>query len=290
MTIDINDWSKTALQRGWGPGWPSCSGITAFGGTAVVTADISGTRISVNKRIARLVDLLLDETERRGYRLRPGVCGGYNCRQISGTNVASNHSWGLATDLNWDVNPYVQPRRTDMPAWMPLLWNRYGFAWGGNYNGNGARGKADSMHYEFMGTPEQADQMTALALKELTGAPTPAAPPAPKKGDDLMSDISISMYSDGSFRGASMCEAGSSSQVVARAWVTYGAAWADKGSAEFVVTAQPSGAQKRETLQNNGTGWWEVPSGTRMVTVEGKASGVNLDGVKIVAAKVLMLK
>jgi hypothetical protein len=171
MAINLTDYSRTAAQRGWGAGWPSCAGATAAG-TAVVQASRSGTRLSVHKRIARLVQLLIDETERRGYLLKPGQCGGYNCRAISGTNSPSNHSWGLAVDINWQANPYVQPRKTDMPAWMPALWNRYGFAWGGSYNSNGTRGKADSMHYEAMGTPAEMDAMTALALSELAGTPT----------------------------------------------------------------------------------------------------------------------
>lgn len=165
MAINLRDYSKTAAQRGWGAGWPSCGGVTAAG-TAVVQAARSGTRLSVHKRLARLVLLLVDETEHRGYPLRPGVCGGYNCRPIAGTSSPSNHSWGLAVDINWDRNPYVGPRRTDMPGWMPPLWNRYGFAWGGDYTGS----KQDSMHYEFMGSPDDADAMTALALREFAAA------------------------------------------------------------------------------------------------------------------------
>lgn len=167
MAINLDDYSRTAAQKGWGAGWPSCSGAKAAG-TAVVTASRSKVRLSVHKRVARLVQLVIDETERRGYLLRDGQCGGYNCRAISGTSTASNHSWGLAADINWQANPYVGPRRTDMPGWMPLLWNRYGFAWGGNYTGS----KQDSMHYEFMGSPADADAMTALALAELA-APAP---------------------------------------------------------------------------------------------------------------------
>lgn len=168
MAIDLRDYSRTAAQRGWGAGWPSCNGAKAAG-TAVVTADRSGVRISVHKRVARLVDLLMDDTERRGYLLINGQCGGYNCRAISGTSTASNHSWGLAVDLNWQSNPFARPRVTDMPGWLPLLWNRYGFAWGGNYGNNGTTGRADAMHLEFMGSPADADEMTALAIRELTG-------------------------------------------------------------------------------------------------------------------------
>ena len=127
----------------------------------------STAKVSVHTRIARLAQLLVDATEARGYMLRPGECWGFACRPIAGTRVPSNHSWGLAVDINSPANPYTHPRVTDMPPWMPLLWNRYGFAWGGNYDNDGRTGKADSMHYEFMGTPADADAMTALALAEL---------------------------------------------------------------------------------------------------------------------------
>jgi hypothetical protein len=166
--IDLNDYAHTAAQRGWGAGWPSCSGARQAG-LAVARGPRSGVGVSVHRRIARLVGLLLAESERRSYLLRYGQTWGYACRAIAGTSVTSNHSWGLAIDINSFANPYQFPRRTDMPTWMPLLWNRYGFAWGGLYNNSGKLGKSDPMHYEFMGTPEDADGMTALALYELAG-------------------------------------------------------------------------------------------------------------------------
>jgi len=91
-----------------------------------------------------------------------------NCRAIAGTRTASNHSWGVAVDLNWSLNPYRRPMTTNIPGWMVTLWNRYGFAWGGHY-----RGTPDPMHFEFMGTPQDADAMTALAIQELTGEQPP---------------------------------------------------------------------------------------------------------------------
>lgn len=170
MAINLRDYSRTAAQRGWGAGWPSCGGAKAAG-TAVVTADRSGTRFSVHKRIARLVDLISDECERRGYLFKSGQTGGYNCRAIGGTSSPSNHSWGLAIDINWLTNPMRRPLTTDIPDWMVDLWNRYGFAWGGDYSST-----PDAMHFEFMGTPAQADEMTALALREIPGG-GPAATP-----------------------------------------------------------------------------------------------------------------
>lgn len=162
--IDLEDYSRTAAQRGWGAGWPSCAGARGDLAT-VVTGTPEGritAKVVVRKRIARLVNLLLRECSRQGYALRAEQCGGYNCRSIGGTRTASNHSWGLAVDLNWQINPMRRPLTTNVPGWMVKLWNRYGFAWGGHY-----RGTPDPMHFEFMGTPADADEMTGKAVREL---------------------------------------------------------------------------------------------------------------------------
>jgi D-alanyl-D-alanine carboxypeptidase-like protein len=162
LPINIADYSRTAAQRGWGAGWPSCGG--ARNNLATVTFRLSGVRVTVHKRIARLVQLLGDATEARGYRAKLGQTGAYNCRPISGTQSPSNHSWGLALDWNWTDNPYTtNPALNHIPGWMVALWNRFGFAWGGAYSGT----RKDYMHFEFMGWPEDADAMTALALTEL---------------------------------------------------------------------------------------------------------------------------
>ncbi len=175
MAIDLRDYGRTSAQRGWGAGWPSCSG--AAGDLATVVANNPdgsvAAKVTVRKRLARLVDVLLDECERRGYNFHANQCGGYNCRPIGGTRTASNHSWGVAIDLNWQLNPMRRPLTTNIPGWMVQMFNRYGFAWGGHY-----RGTPDTMHFEFMGTPTDADDMTALALHELT----------PHKEDDMFSD------------------------------------------------------------------------------------------------------
>jgi hypothetical protein len=111
-----------------------------------------------------IIDLtvdLLSETEEKGYLMVPGWCWGYGCRAIRGSNVASNHSWGLAVDLNAPVNP-LGATSFDMPSWVGALWNQYGFRWGGDYSG-----RKDAMHFEFMGTPEEAKEMTTKAKETL---------------------------------------------------------------------------------------------------------------------------
>jgi hypothetical protein len=172
MRYALRDYSVTAARKGWGPGWPA----DRWSDMARVQAARSGVAVNVHRRIARLVKLLLDETERRGYLCVGGQTGAYNNRPISGTRTASNHSWGLAIDVNWTINfaSYDGRNHGTVPAWMPDLWARYGFAWGGHYTGS----FKDPMHFEFMGSPEDADDMTALALDQLRN--TAATPPTLK--------------------------------------------------------------------------------------------------------------
>jgi hypothetical protein len=169
----------TAEARGWGKGWP-----TDRSGDVRRVDAITG---SVHKDIHELVTLLCAETQRRGYRIRRDWSWGYANRPISGTRTPSNHSWGLAVDLNAPTNPMGSTLKTDMPKWMVDLWTTYGFRWGGTFT----RLK-DAMHFEYMGTPADAKAHTTRARLQLQPSPSTATPrtapppPAPIK-DDVMS-------------------------------------------------------------------------------------------------------
>lgn len=155
--ISLTDYSRLPNNKGWGSGWPTDRSADMVR----VTAPISGVAVRVHKRLAILVGHLLAETEHRGYLLHQEQTGAFNSRPIAGTNTPSNHSWGIAIDLNWQHNPVSFDGRahTDFPPWLVPLWNDYGFAWGGAYVGS----YKDAMHLEFMGSPADADDMTALA-------------------------------------------------------------------------------------------------------------------------------
>lgn len=179
VTIALHP-SGDPSTRGWGPGWPhSPSGHIVPVRWSNGTSPAGGVR----SEIVELVTLLGNETIKRGYKPHVGWCWGYDNRAIAGTSppVASNHSWGLAVDINAPTNPRTTVLVTDMPSWMPDLWNRYGFRWGGDYP---AGIKKDAMHYEFMGTPAQALVATAQAKADLVHVVTPPdKPPAPTPGD-----------------------------------------------------------------------------------------------------------
>lgn len=155
------DYSRLANSKGWGSGWPNCGGMA--GQLVGVAGPRSGATIQggVHRRIQTLSQLLISESERRGYMLVKGWCWGAGCRAISGTSTPSNHSWGLAMDINAPTNPYTSSGQHDIPDWMFALFRRFGYGVGADYNG-----RKDWMHFEFMGTPGDADIMTALAVKE----------------------------------------------------------------------------------------------------------------------------
>ena len=152
-----------ASSRNWGAGWPNCQG-----GKQVNVNVTGGARLAVHRDIADLVRTLCEATVARGYAIRPSDSGGFNCRCIKGTNRPSNHSWGLAVDINWQTNPHKAPLTTDMPDWMPEMWEQCGFRWGGKYR------KPDTMHYEFMGTPDSVAGHLETARRFLDGRTLPA--------------------------------------------------------------------------------------------------------------------
>lgn len=170
------NYSVSLQAQGWGTGWPDCGG--ARGRLVTVEAGGSGARFAVHERLARLVDVLIDECARRGYVFHRAQCGSYNCRPIGGTRSPSRHSWAVALDINWQINPMRRPLTTNIPRWMIDLFETYGFAWGGNYSGT-----PDTMHFEFMGTPAQADQMTERAVREVLGGNWVAPRPVLRNGD-----------------------------------------------------------------------------------------------------------
>jgi hypothetical protein len=161
--ISLTNYSVGPSGKGWGG---HCTGNR----TTITLSN--GVRITVRSEIAELATLLLNECLRRGYAIRQADTGAYNCRLIAGSDVWSNHAWGLAIDINWQLNPMRRPLTTNIPVWMRQLFNRFGFAWGGDYSGT-----PDAMHMEFMGTPAQAAAATVAARRELgAGGSTPSDP------------------------------------------------------------------------------------------------------------------
>jgi hypothetical protein len=146
----------------------------------MVNVVVPGTswRMPVHPEIAPLISYALAEGHRRGYAARDGECWGYAARMIRGSTTRwSNHAWGLAVDINAPANPMGPTLVTDMPDWYVELWTGLGFRWGGHY-----RRRKDAMHFEFMGTPEDARKQ--VAALEGDGSAVPRVVPEPRAEEE----------------------------------------------------------------------------------------------------------
>jgi hypothetical protein len=132
-----------------------------------------------------LFEGFLGEIQASGYRITDAI--GYNFRCTSNTRKdcvgltsasLSNHSWGLAIDINVGANPEVRylptanspttacsvPMATNMPQWVVQTAEKWGLLWGGYGWSGGCVTPAtvksnvirDPMHFEFRGSVEDA--------------------------------------------------------------------------------------------------------------------------------------
>lgn len=134
---------NNAQARGWGPGWPNCQWDNW------VVIEGGGVRMSINRKIAPLVLQLIKNTEAMGYDILSGQTWGSACRAIRGTSYPSNHSWGLAVDLNSLANVMASYFQCNIPPKVIRMWEDCGFFWGGRYSG-----RVDTMHLEYIGEPD----------------------------------------------------------------------------------------------------------------------------------------
>lgn len=160
---------NNARARGWGSGWPNCQ-YSKF-----KTVAKAGVRVTVHEDIAPLVSVLLEATEKTfDYNVKSGQTWGAACRAIRGTRIPSNHSWGLAVDINSLANPMQSRFKSDMPPKMVAMWERCGFYWGGRY-----QNRPDAMHFEYIGRPSDVAKDLAQALTYLLPLPDPTPQPTP---------------------------------------------------------------------------------------------------------------
>jgi len=146
--------STSADLRGWGPGWP----VDRSADMAWVRSARSGTEFQVHRYIAPIIKHVIDEIEAEGYLLhRPGQVRddwSYVNRAIRGRSAPSNHSWGLAIDI--DATQFPLGSRKRLPEWIVEKFREHGFEYGGNW-----RRRPDPMHFEFAGTPADARRIAA---------------------------------------------------------------------------------------------------------------------------------
>ena len=163
-----------------------------------------------------------------------------------------------------------RPLTTDIPAWMVAMWNRYGFAWGGHYTGT-----PDAMHFEFMGTPAQADQMTALALRELAPGATP--PPVTTQPVTPVKKVKPVIISEPLRHGKNYVRlpgmVGAASGLYGRAWLSVSAMGGGYVTALYQKNTPRDGAPDgvagerwdNDRIRNGSRVYKSVPSGTEFI-------------------------
>lgn len=168
----------TPADRGWGnPGRKHGDAqATEYGRRHITTITTSdGSKFAVRKELEHVFLGFLNEIIARGYRIKGEVLDdwGWFVRLIAGTDVLTNHAWGLAIDVNAMTNPQGRVLRTDMPAFVPEAAKRWGLRWGGNYTN-----RPDGMHFEWIGSRDEALRFVA-DLKTLHAAGVAIRPQLP---------------------------------------------------------------------------------------------------------------
>lgn len=117
-------------------------------GLTTITAP-NGQRVTVAANYAGKFSGLLRDLWNAGYHFKS--VGGYNYRNIAGTNTLSKHATGEAIDIDPGANPVVWgngPAKTYFnPNVVNAIIRKYGLDWGGDWTG----GKRDYMHFSTGG-------------------------------------------------------------------------------------------------------------------------------------------
>lgn len=174
----------------------------------MVVVPFGPDRIRVAPPTAAAWDALAAVMTNHGYQIRTKDTDSYNCRQITGGTGRSLHSYGIALDVNWTTNPFInhgdkrkvrfsnkptQDERardvrmgvadTDMTPGMiadvEAIKTKDGtrvFEWGGSWET-----RKDCMHFELDVSPaELAKGIDPATVKGWPGVPAPAAIAAPQ--------------------------------------------------------------------------------------------------------------
>ena len=153
----------TAADRGWGdPGAPGSSAGVQYRREHIIGVDAGGVRLYVRRELARIFKGFVDEIVAKGYKIdghaddwgfahRP--IRGYESRyeKTKDPEYLSNHSWGLALDLNASDHPLGR-RGTGVPSFVVETAHRYGLSWGGDYVN-----RPDEMHFEWLRLRSEVD-------------------------------------------------------------------------------------------------------------------------------------
>ena len=128
------------------PGGPTLAIDPAWVRRWITTASVPVLgRVTCHRRMVSALRRALGELERRGLArlVDPRDYAGCYAPGTIGGGGISQHTWGVAIDLNARANPYGERSRQD-PRLVRVM-TRHGFAWGGRWP------TPDAMHFEYRG-------------------------------------------------------------------------------------------------------------------------------------------
>lgn len=163
--------SRTA--QGWQhPGKPESAQERAFRQRYIVSFTVDNRTFTCHREVAPIFKALVEELV-NVYRYSIDEVmddWGWANRSVRGSYATSNHAYGLAIDLNATVNglTYRNPPPNDLPENVSGIARKYGLRWGGDYNG-----RKDPMHFEFMGSVDEAREI----VRKLSGSGVPPTTP-----------------------------------------------------------------------------------------------------------------
>jgi hypothetical protein len=132
----------------------------------------SGARFTVNAEHADRFQSLVNDLEARGYPIKGEQSGGYNPRNIAGTNTPSKHSHGAAIDINWSENARGAPGKIPQELALELA-QKNGLTWGGTWKNR------DDMHFEVAGHSPNDGHDHGPTAAPATPTPSGAEPMIP---------------------------------------------------------------------------------------------------------------
>lgn len=138
----------------------------------------SGARFTVASKVAPQFQAFLSELESSGYKINPEKSGGYNDRNIRGSEKKSQHAFGNAIDLNWDINPQGQSKH-DLPSGINDIAAKHGIVWGGKFS------NPDPMHFEVAALEAGQPYSGGDSSPASASSPTRSAATSPKEGEML---------------------------------------------------------------------------------------------------------
>lgn len=259
-------------------GWTASPDKNAIGVKPFEVAGVSFPGGVRSGPVHALLTYVAEQFHRRVEPLRPGQCWGYAYRDVRGGGSLSNHSAGCAIDINAPSHP-MGKRGTFTPAQMAQIQaivQECGGAvrWGGSFS------RPDEMHFEVVGN----SVLAVNAVARLRGKDAVLLASTPQ--GEPVTHIPVTLTPERTFRVAFMAEAGASSAVVERAWITVSSTWGD--TTMTITTIDPFGKvlshRQDVVVRNNTKVAVDVPSGAAIATVEGTAQyGTTIPVVALIS-------